>query len=145
MTTKIYFSFVFDYPQASDNTTRWMPNMNLFEKYPHLEGIVKMECDIVGDDKTKEFAPWKKWGYRLWSLEADDETLANFGTSVSDILAKGKVALSQYEIATLSDDEVIAYLRKWTTLEEVSSGKFLISPEGEYMGEKVDAVYLTIV
>lgn len=143
--TKIYFTFVFDYPQANDNTTRWCPNMNLFDKYPHLQGVVDMECDIVGDDKTKDFAPWKKWGYRLGSLEADDTTLAMFGTSVSDILAKGKVVLSQYEITNLSNEETAVYLRKWTTLEEVEPNKFLIYPEYIDMeGNVVPAQYIIL-
>lgn len=118
--------------------------MNLFDKYPHLQGIVSMECDIVGDERTKEFAPWKKWGYRLGSLEADDAILANFGTSVSDILAKGKAVLSQYEITNISNEETAAYLRKWTTLEEVAPNKFLLrdaytDPEGnEKLAEYID-------
>jgi len=143
--TKIYFTFVFDYPQANDNTTRWGPNMNLFDKYPHLQGVVDMECDIVGDDKTKDFAPWKKWWYRLGSLEADDATLAMFGTSVSDILAKGKVVLSQYEITNLSNEETAVYLRKWTTLEEVEPNVFLLYPEYVDMeGNVIPAKYIIL-
>jgi len=68
-----------------------------------------------------------------------------FGTSVSDILAKGKVVLSQYEITNLSNEETAVYLRKWTTLEEVESNVFLLYPEYVDMeGNVIPAKYIIL-
>ena len=143
---RTYFTFVFDYPQAFDNTTRWTPEMNLFQKYPHMEGILSIKCDIAGDDKTKELPNGKKWGYRLGYFEADDATLASFGTSVADIIAKAKSVLSQYEITELTKVEVAEYLRKWTTLTEETQGKFLLNPEylDPMTNETVPAEYVDL-
>lgn len=71
--------------------------------------------------------------------------LANFGTSVSDILAKGKAVLSQYEITNISNEETAAYLRKWTTLEEVEPNVFLLYPEYVDMeGNVIPAQYIIL-
>ena len=118
--------------------------MELFKKYPHLEGAVSMDCDLAWDEKTKEFAPGKKWGYRLGRIVADDATLAMFGTSVADILEKGKSVFAAYEIKDLTDDEAVDYLRKWTTLEEVEPRKFLVREASEFMGEKTEAEYIDL-
>ena len=141
---RTHFTFVFDYPQAFDNTTRWMPDMNIFDKYPHLEGILSIKCDLAGDDKTKKLPNGKPWGYRIGYFEADDSTLASFGTSVSDIIAKAKTVLSQYEIQDLTLIETAEYLRKWTTLTEETPGKFLLHAEyvNPMTNETVPAEYI---
>lgn len=123
---RTYYTWVFDF-NPNDGNSRYTPGASIFLKYPHLEGLVTLEEFAVPEEKIKEFAPGKKWGYRLGYLEADDETLANFGTSVSDIIAKAKAVYAYHEIKELTDAEALEWVRKWGDLEEVSPGKFLVA------------------
>ena len=142
---KQYFTWTFDY-NVNDANSRYGIDNNFFRKYPHLEGIVTLVAYAVPDDKVKEFAPGKQWNYRLGYVEADDSVLANFATSLSDIVAKAKLSYSYHEPEAVTPEQALAWVRKWGDLEEVSDGKFLVSEGGTnpMNGETVEAKYLVI-
>lgn len=140
-----FYTWVYDF-NPNDNNSRYTPGASIFSKYPHLEGLVTLEEFAVPEDRIKDFAPGNKWGYRLGYFEADEAALANFGTSVADILAKAKLVYSYHELKDLTDAEALAWVKRWSDLAEESPGKFLVSPEGTnpFTGEPVPARYLSI-
>ena len=50
----------------------------------------------------------------------------------------------RFDVDMMEVDEFYEWIKANTDLEEVSPRKFLISPESEYMGEKIEAKYLDL-
>ena len=129
---RIYFTWTYDY-NVNDSNSRYTIGNNFFTKFPHLEGILTLNEYAVPEEAVKEFTPGKRWNYRLGYFEADDATLANFNTSVQDILTRGKAVFSYHDVQQLTDEEAYDWVKRLSTLEEVEPKKFLVSAEAEFM------------
>lgn len=147
---KIYWTYrPVQYRQPVDingNTTLngwYTPSGKLsFQFYDWTQaGLTVIKDSLIPEDKyTGEIVPWVKKLTRFIVGEYNETYVdpVEFGRSMENTGAEFNIDI--FDTPELAKE----WVRANTSLVEESEGKFLISPAGEFMGVKNDAVYLTI-
>jgi len=140
----IYFSY-----RIMPNSLAWgcrlHPNMSLFEIYPELQGIINMTCELIPTSKYKKWSeiPWlipalrSVWastpedtisGALIAKLEVNEDALAFYWKDLAYVEAM--IANDSWFKVVMETKETLAsFIRTYTTLEELESNLFEVSPE----------------
>lgn len=123
----VYHASMFLNAQFADWNAAWLTN------------VVDWDQLIPEENYTSEIVPWVKKLTRALVFEYNEQYV-----NPEELARSAENVWKRFDVDMLTSDEFYDWIKANTNLEEVENRKFLISPESEFMGQKVEARYLII-
>lgn len=139
----IYYTYIYAFEPMQGNL-RYTPWFNFHLKFPQLKWVCEMKDELIPEDKIVMVNETDRFGYRLGVFEYDLDKLTALGLTTDDLTSKASKLLGNFDLEVKTNAEVLEWVKKWTTLEEVSPNKFLLAPACEIPGMEAPAKYLDL-
>jgi hypothetical protein len=139
-----YFSYRYKY-NTNDWNSRLTPEMNWDNMYPELVGVASMKCELIPESKYKVLPNGNISWVRIGRITFDEVLLASFWKSPTYLEEELARVGGGYALIIETADSLWAFIRDYTTLEEVPPNRFLVSPEWVgMMGEIISAISIDL-
>ena len=125
-------------------TDRSSPSVVFASMYPEMKWVVTITDEILSDENMKVLPNWEISGVRIGVVEVDEVLLSQFWHTPDYVIDELKNS-QNIKVYIETQETLATFIRNYTTLEEVSTNKFLLSPEYKDMNwDVVPTKYLII-